>query len=488
MHDKMFNTSWELNSDGSTLAKHLFSDSDFSDVTLVCNDGQQVAAHRAVLAASSGLLRRLLMECNQKNTFLFMGMVDFEVLSALVQFTYLGFHDLVEKKKLEQLTSLANQLEISMSGEKAASEDMKDGIMGPGYESNGAQGGWTSTAEEGKEKIEEKHQGGLDLENGLGKVKDMENVGAFVAKTNSHPFSEIQKKVSRTLYKVEPSENSKFKCDECGCEYSKRASLIKHRLHLHDGFSYDCELCGEKFSRSSKLRMHKISVHQGLSFDCNNCDRHFADLKRLSAHQSKAKKTCQVCKFVACNYNLLVKHMATHDALYENDSFSCSVCPFRARKRTMLKNHIKFVHEKFRLSCDLCDFKSKDKSAIREHKTAVHEGIKLLCDQCDYQCNMKKQMFRHTRMTHGDIVYDCELCDFKTKDKSILSKHEKNVHEKLRRVCPMCDISVAYNTSLRRHIRQVHEGVKQKATALNMSCKGANCCVDDDQNAEDGQQ
>ena len=101
---------------------------------------------------------------------------------------------------------------------------------------------------------------------------------------------------------------------------------------------------------------------------------------------------------------------------------------------------------------------------------------------------MKKQMFRHTRMTHGDIVYDCELCDFKTKDKSILSKHEKNVHEKLRRVCPMCDISVAYNTSLRRHIRQVHEGVKQKATALNMSCKGANCCVDDDQNAENGQQ
>ena len=480
----MYATSRQLSSDGSTLPRFLFSDPDFTDVTLVCNDGQQVAAHRAVLAASSGFLRRLLMESSQQTTFLYMGMVEFDLLSALVQFVYLGFHTLVGEQKLEQLSSLASQLEISMTDKNAASEDMKDGILlGHIGQSDSAQDVLKRTEKEnaiGGKYLSESVEDVInpkeeDLEN-------KENIGVNVTRTNSQPFSEIQKKISRTLYKVEPSENSKFKCEECDCEYSKRTSLIKHRLHLHDGFSYDCELCGEKFSRSWKLRTHKIAFHQGLSFDCKRCGRHFADLKRLSSHQEKEKKTCQVCNFVACNYNLLVKHMSTHDPSYQIDGFTCNTCPFRARKKILLTNHIKVVHEKFRLSCELCEYKSKDKSAIREHKLAIHEGIKLKCSKCDYECNMKKQMLKHTRMVHGDIKYNCELCDYETKEKSNLSKHAKNVHEKLRRECPICGLSVAYNTSLKRHIRKVHEGAKQKARVQKMKCKGANCCVEHDKN------
>ena len=466
----MYGTS---SSDGSTLPRFLFSDPDFTDVTLVCKDGQQVVAHKAVLAASSAFLRRLLVDSSQQTTLLYMGMVEFDLLSALVQFVYLGFHDLVGENKLEQLASLASQLEISMSGEKAVSEDIKGGILGQVGQSD------ILKQTEKENKIGESAE---DVING--KEENIENVGVLATRTSSQPFSEIQKKISRTLYKVEPSENSKFKCEECECEYSKRASLIKHRLHLHDGFSYDCELCGEKFSRSGKLRTHKIVFHQGLSFDCKRCGRHFTDPKRLTSHQEKEKKTCQVCSFVACNYNLLVKHMSTHDPSYQIDGFTCNKCPFRARKKTILTNHIKVVHEKFRLTCDLCEYKSKDKSAIREHKMAVHEGIKMKCSQCDYECNMKKQMLKHTRMVHGDIVYNCKLCNFTTKEKSNLSKHAKNVHEKLRRECPICEISVAYNTSMKRHIRQVHEGVKKKARVLNMNCTGANCCVGDDKNKD----
>ena len=166
-----------------------------------------------------------------------------------------------------------------------------------------------------------------------------------VSQTDGVSQSEIQKRISRTLYKVEPNENLKYKCEECESEYSKRASLIKHRLHIHDGFSYDCELCGEKFSRSSKLKAHKDVVHQGLSFDCDLCGKVFETCKRLLSHKTRSKET----------------------SLYQNNAFSCEVCGYRACKRVILKTHIKVVHEKFRLSCDLCEFKSKDKSAIREH-------------------------------------------------------------------------------------------------------------------------
>ena len=133
----------------------------------------------------------------------------------------------------------------------------------------------------------------------------------------------------------------------------------------------------EKFSRSSKLKAHEDVVHQGLSFDCDLCGKVFKTCKRILSHKTRSKETCKLCNFVACNHHIFVKHLTTHDPLYQNNAFSCEVCGYRARKRVILKTHIKVVHEKFRLSCDLCEFKSKDKSAIREHKMAVHEGIKL---------------------------------------------------------------------------------------------------------------
>ena len=44
-------------------------DTDFSDVTLVCEDGRQVEAHRMVLAAGSGFFNAVLREGFKRNVF-----------------------------------------------------------------------------------------------------------------------------------------------------------------------------------------------------------------------------------------------------------------------------------------------------------------------------------------------------------------------------------------------------------------------------------
>ena len=59
----------------TSLGTHLLRDPDFSDVTLVCADNQQVAGHRAVLSSSSSFLRRLLLDSQQQSTFLYLGRV-----------------------------------------------------------------------------------------------------------------------------------------------------------------------------------------------------------------------------------------------------------------------------------------------------------------------------------------------------------------------------------------------------------------------------
>ena len=363
----------ELYPKATALSQILFSDPDFSDVTLVCRDGQKVAAHKAVLASSSNFLRRILADSTQQNTFLYVGMVDFEVVSSLVKYIYLGFHDPVTEEQLEQLTCLAIQLGVAIEPD---AEPAKDEVLQQIDQSGFAKQIQNTNEETNKVFGNYKTECEEDLLN-----QNLDNaqssLDVSVSQTHGVSQSEIQKRISRTLYKVEPNENLKYKCEECESEYSKRASLIKHRLHIHDGFSYDCELCGEKFSRSSKLKAHKDVVHQGLSFDCDLCGKVFETCKRLLSHKTRSKETCKLCNFVACNHHIFVKHLTTYDPLYQNNAFSCEVCGYRACKRVILKTHIKVVHEKFRLSCDLCEFKSKDKSAIREHKMAVHEGIKL---------------------------------------------------------------------------------------------------------------
>ena len=57
----------------NNLGRALYRDNDFTDVTLVCNDGQRLDCHRSVLAASSEFVKMLLVESDQKKVLLFLG-------------------------------------------------------------------------------------------------------------------------------------------------------------------------------------------------------------------------------------------------------------------------------------------------------------------------------------------------------------------------------------------------------------------------------
>ena len=50
----------------------LWQDSELSDVTLVCNDGSQVKAHKTVLALSSPLLRDILTKSKRHDPIMLM--------------------------------------------------------------------------------------------------------------------------------------------------------------------------------------------------------------------------------------------------------------------------------------------------------------------------------------------------------------------------------------------------------------------------------
>ena len=70
--------------------KDLRREKEFTDVTLACEDGNQVEAHKVVLTSFSPLFKNLLKSNKHQHPMIYMRGVKFEELDAILDFLYCG--------------------------------------------------------------------------------------------------------------------------------------------------------------------------------------------------------------------------------------------------------------------------------------------------------------------------------------------------------------------------------------------------------------
>ena len=112
----------------SNAFRDLRSDDDFADVTLACEDGKQLSAHKVILASSSTFFMNILKKYKSPQPLIFMRGVKSEELSAIVDFLYFGETQL-EQENLESFLAVAEDLKIL--GLSRAAELVKDGKIAP---------------------------------------------------------------------------------------------------------------------------------------------------------------------------------------------------------------------------------------------------------------------------------------------------------------------------------------------------------------------
>ena len=74
----------------NTAFGRLREETEFVDVTLACEDGQQVEAHKVILTASSPFFDNLLKKNRHPHPLIYMKGVKFEDLLSIVDFLYCG--------------------------------------------------------------------------------------------------------------------------------------------------------------------------------------------------------------------------------------------------------------------------------------------------------------------------------------------------------------------------------------------------------------
>ena len=89
----------------------LRGDNDFTDVTLVCEDGQQVEAHKVVLASSSPFFKELLKKNSHPHPLVYMRALKSDDLVAMMDFLYFGEAN-VFQENLDSFLALAEELKL----------------------------------------------------------------------------------------------------------------------------------------------------------------------------------------------------------------------------------------------------------------------------------------------------------------------------------------------------------------------------------------
>ena len=90
---------------------NLREENDFADVTLVCEDGKQVEAHKVILATSSPFFQKILKRSKHPHPLIYMRGIKSEDLLAIVDFLYCGETN-VYQENLDTFLAIAEELQL----------------------------------------------------------------------------------------------------------------------------------------------------------------------------------------------------------------------------------------------------------------------------------------------------------------------------------------------------------------------------------------
>ena len=70
---------------------------------------------------------------------------------------------------------------------------------------------------------------------------------------------------------------------------------------------------------------------------------------------------------------------------HEGILFSCDRCEFKAKKKLLVKRHMKAKHADGVFHCGQCSFKADGQFGLRQHVEAEHGGGSYSCGRGDYK-------------------------------------------------------------------------------------------------------
>ena len=232
---------------------------EFTDVTLVTDDKQQMRAHRNILSACSQVFKNILqMDFDKTNPVIYLRGIQHAEMESILQFIYLG-NTRIHEERLNEFFMVSKNLEI------------KQLLM--------AINDQTSSGEASNE-----HETNV--------VEDKDPAQIFI-----NNFSNVEQQTQTSTRQIKRnnvaekgvliSEENTYSCNQCDQQFTHQNILTHHIKFIHEGFKYACKQCDYQSKRPSDLAVHIQSIHEGVKYACNQCDYQATTQSSLTSHTKK---------------------------------------------------------------------------------------------------------------------------------------------------------------------------------------------------------
>ena len=249
MHNQKLCLRWsDFHDNARSSFQELRSDKDFTDVTLACEDGQQVEAHKLVLISSSPFFKDLLKGNKHSHPLIYMRGTNPDIMMGMVDFLYLG-ETKVFQENLDSFLALASDLQLKGLQEVTKVE------LGETANSEVA----TTTNEEEMRANETTTAVDRDdsVHTGMRVVNDGPSTTSYL--------EELDQKVKSMMKFSNRSGPGKARgriCNVCGKE-GDYTTITNHIEANHlSGLPIPCHLCGTIAKTRAALRVHKGTYHK----------------------------------------------------------------------------------------------------------------------------------------------------------------------------------------------------------------------------------
>ena len=228
----------------------LRDDKEFTDVTLACEDGQQVEAHKVILAASSPFFEKILQRNKHPHPLIYLRGFDSQNLLAILDFLYFGEANVCQEN-LDSFLAIADELKLkgfSDFFEEQEKSAYPKPIHKPKATTKTSQSSDVQNIEEASQIIAVSNQFSRDLQ-------------ALDEKINSMMERSQNMIPDGKQANGRPKQKRAFICKVCGKE--GRSHVIgKHIEANHlEGISIPCDYCDKACSSRAALRKHRSKYH-----------------------------------------------------------------------------------------------------------------------------------------------------------------------------------------------------------------------------------
>ena len=214
---------------------------DFSDVTLACADGQQVEAHKVILAASSPFFQNLLKQIKHPHPVIFLRGFQSHDLVAVVDFLYLGEAN-VFQENLNSFLAIAEELKLKGLTDQdpediLSTQDNKSALENKEKANHPLPVPMTTTCEEPsrkglmfKSQVNAVRTAAVPSQFPIGLLTHGEKMKSMIMKSPNM----IQLKGKSRTRKSYDLQNVPIPCNFCDNVFDTRTDLAQHKLRNHN--------------------------------------------------------------------------------------------------------------------------------------------------------------------------------------------------------------------------------------------------------------